>query len=509
MTTLFLGPLKRIPFVFVLFLIAFPYCCMPACTDWQSQSANTQQNSSDLAVTMKFIQDTLNGLGAVNYIAHFHDNSQGKDSTKQFREEVSGAVADSDSCRIDFHYKLSIDGKLEKDTAFRVNLKDITSTIVEYINQSFNERLAFEGRSSLRANVVPEVFPVKVYDTSKNYYWFCFPDQELADRFAKAVRRAAELCVGRNKDETGSPSTVQGAQVQGKPSNDEARPNTTAVIVASKPPKQGQSTSPKSSAVQKSQQSSGKTAPLLVDTDDTCHFFIDDEDKGQITPDTSQKFPVGLGEHILKCKNDAIPDLVWRKVVDVKDTSQVAAVVSLKALHVQYNQAVSKVQNQKAEADAAAAKQLAEAQAEEKQREAAKTEFPKKIFDTVSGTWGIDIPVPPWCLNGICLDSSPITYRLTFKELTDRGILFSLQWEDRNVSKGNPMKGNRYEGYYNPSPPNRLRGIPFDCDRVTMPYDWTPCGSVDEGFAPGSVTILSQDQIELLYGDKRLVLTRK
>ena len=88
------------------------------------------------------------------------------------------------------------------------------------------------------------------------------------------------------------------------------------------------------SQTSKSQQSAHKTATLVVDTDDACHFFIDDEDKGQITADASHKFTVSIGDHILKCKNDSIPDLVWRKVVEVKDTSQVAAVVSLKGLHI-------------------------------------------------------------------------------------------------------------------------------------------------------------------------------
>jgi len=36
-------------------------------------------------------------------------------------------------------------------------------------------------------------------------------------------------------------------------------------------------------------------------------------------------------------------DLVWRKVLEPKDSSQGVAVVSLKALHLQYNQAVAKV----------------------------------------------------------------------------------------------------------------------------------------------------------------------
>lgn len=136
------------------------------------------------------------------------------------------------------------------------------------------------------------------------------------------------------------------------------------------------------------------TSVLLIDTDDSCRLMIDDEDKGVISPDHSQKFKITIGEHILKCTVETVPDLVWRKVVEVKDTSQVAAVISLKALHVQYSQAVTKVKTQKEEADAASAKQMQEAIAAkkqqsdaEKQREQEKAELPQKIFDLVSGSW--------------------------------------------------------------------------------------------------------------------------
>ena len=51
----------------------------------------------------------------------------------------------------------------------------------------------------------------------------------------------------------------------------------------------------------KTQRSGNKTTTLLVDTDDTCHLFVDGEDKGTITPNAPQKFMTGPDEHILKC----------------------------------------------------------------------------------------------------------------------------------------------------------------------------------------------------------------
>jgi len=82
------------------------------------------------------------------------------------------------------------------------------------------------------------------------------------------------------------------------------------------------------------------TAALLVDTDDPCRLALDGVDQGVLTPDQAKRLEVPFGEHVLKCSIEAVPDLVWRKVIEVKSSDQVAALVALKALHIQYNQAI-------------------------------------------------------------------------------------------------------------------------------------------------------------------------
>jgi hypothetical protein len=83
------------------------------------------------------------------------------------------------------------------------------------------------------------------------------------------------------------------------------------------------------------------TATLLVDTDDSCRLLLDGADQGVINPDRSKKIEVGFGEHVVKCTIETVPDLVWRKAIVVKTADQIAALVALKALHIQYDQAVA------------------------------------------------------------------------------------------------------------------------------------------------------------------------
>lgn len=112
--------------------------------------------------------------------------------------------------------------------------------------------------------------------------------------------------------------------------------------------------------------SSKPMAVLLVDTDDSCRLTVDDQDEGVITPDQSKKINVGLGDHIVKCVIEKAPDLMWRKVVEVKSSEQVAAMVALKALHIQYDQAVGQAQQQKDQATAAKERAAAEEKEETK-----------------------------------------------------------------------------------------------------------------------------------------------
>ena len=245
-----------------------------------------------------------------------------------------------------------------------------------------------------------------------------------------------------------------------------------------------------------------KGSTLLVDTDDTCHPFVDDEDKGVVTPAQSQKFKVNLGDHILKCTIESVPDLVWRKVVSVKDASQVAAVITLKALHLQYSQVVTKVKSQKDEADAAATRNLQEAESEQKQREAAKAEFPQRMFEKVKGVWtgGIDIPV----LGSTAHED----YTFEFVGVED-GLVVAFATD---VGSG---AGLTKKGTFVPEPPNRLVGTGvWQCTQVMGKYfkkwaepgtpkdkqGWQDCRHVGKG-APNEDTIIVNDYNLEVHGE--------
>lgn len=149
-------------------------------------------------------------------------------------------------------------------------------------------------------------------------------------------------------------------------------PRVTLLLTIVLHPTTGQTKSSASGATQNAE----KTAMLLVDTDDACRLTVDDQDEGLITPAQSKKIRVSLGDHIVKCVVEQIPDLMWRKVVQVKGSDQVVAMVALKALHIQYNQAAGRVQQQKEKATAPVDKQKTD-----------EAEFPERVFGQLRGVW--------------------------------------------------------------------------------------------------------------------------
>ena len=215
-----------------------------------------------------------------------------------------------------------------------------------------------------------------------------------------------------------------------------------------------------SAQAQSGQPSVDRSATLLVDTDDTCQLFLDDEDKGEVTPDKALKSPVGPGEHILKCKIRSAPDLVWRKVINVKDTSQVAEVVVLRSLHLQYDQ-TAKAKND----PAAVNRQLEETEAQIRLRQKAATEMPQMIFDLVKGNW-----------QGVSQGTAEVarvsqSYQYHFAVLEDGHIVAYL-------TLGGTM---RYKETFTPVPPNRLQGETTLCVATTDKQFMKPGSKKDAG----------------------------
>jgi hypothetical protein len=158
--------------------------------------------SPSLEVTMKFIQDKLNDVGQVEFNAYTHDTADDRDwMSVQGGAAVTEVLADPSACRV--NYRSSDFAKGHGDRSF--SLKAVAEIAVMPMEQWMKESLTAAGRSSWNSRVDRSVFVLEVRRTDKasdltgfsaNHDVFYFYDEQMANRVAKAMLHAVELCGG-------------------------------------------------------------------------------------------------------------------------------------------------------------------------------------------------------------------------------------------------------------------------------------------------------------------------
>jgi hypothetical protein len=154
-----------------------------------------------LEVTMKFIQEKLD-VGPVNFAAYVHDNAVGNDWTNQFKIEITNIAANAGTCRISYHLKNGINGAAGQDADFWFLLNTVPDVAVMPIEPALKEADTGGGHPTWNSRVEPPVFVLRVHRTDiKGNNDFYFFDEQMANRVAKALVHAVELCGGGGKTE--------------------------------------------------------------------------------------------------------------------------------------------------------------------------------------------------------------------------------------------------------------------------------------------------------------------
>jgi hypothetical protein len=154
-----------------------------------------------LAETMQYIQEKLNDLGTVTWIEFNQFANNGSTSTDTLSNETSHVVADTNQCRISFYRKGIQNGKIYKDENNSFLLRDVQEIVVRPLEQYENEYLARMGHpEEIVTSTNPPMTALGVRRPHMEDITFRFTDANLADRVAKAMLHAVELCGGGKKD---------------------------------------------------------------------------------------------------------------------------------------------------------------------------------------------------------------------------------------------------------------------------------------------------------------------
>jgi hypothetical protein len=147
-----------------------------------------------LAATMQFLQEKLNDIGKVSYVMFIHNTTTEEDFTATKTDEVTNVTADPNKCQIAYPYTNS-----EVGDGFL--LRDVQDVVIEPFVQYLNDVMAAAGNPNLIASSTnPPLTALLVYRPHGVVNYLPFTDPQLADRVAKAMTHAVELCGGGNKD---------------------------------------------------------------------------------------------------------------------------------------------------------------------------------------------------------------------------------------------------------------------------------------------------------------------
>jgi len=167
----------------------------------QQPAAAPADDGPSLATTMQFIQDKLNDIGKVAYVTFRQDVSDGRTATYTRTSEISNVVADQNQCRISYDRKGTGDGKTYKDENNVFSLRDVQDIMVRPWEQLETEYQAKNGYPNvIVTSNNPPITVLEVRRPHGEENIFLFTDANLADRVAKALTHAVELCGGGNKE---------------------------------------------------------------------------------------------------------------------------------------------------------------------------------------------------------------------------------------------------------------------------------------------------------------------
>jgi hypothetical protein len=179
-----------------------------------------------LEVTMKFIQEKVTEQGKLNFAVLTHDDITGEDGAARYSLEVSNLALDAANCAYQQQSKFSIDnrngagaGRIDShDFKIEGPVKSMTKSVqVMPAEYWWKLELAEEGTPSRTARVEPAYFVLSLGPAHKGVECktdgkavecgdptlldrmtktWAFRDENTADRVAKAMVHAVELCGG-------------------------------------------------------------------------------------------------------------------------------------------------------------------------------------------------------------------------------------------------------------------------------------------------------------------------
>ena len=154
------------------------------------------QAGQGLDVTLAFIRDKVAQQGPINYAGVTHDSADGASWGTQFNVEASNVTADAPACQLNFHWRTVVDGKASFDGEVTIPFGKVDRVAVTSMEADTTRLTAEGGHPTWTTKVTPAVWVAGYHRVDGRNGSLDFHDRDLAERVARAMRHAAQLCGG-------------------------------------------------------------------------------------------------------------------------------------------------------------------------------------------------------------------------------------------------------------------------------------------------------------------------
>jgi hypothetical protein len=152
-----------------------------------------------LKETLTFIRDRFADQGQVNYTIRLHDSADGSDWSQAMSGQATNVRFDVGDCTLSYHWNTSSDGKQIQDFDVTWNFTNGRKVGVVSREEEIRTQAINDGHTTWTAIVSPPVWVVSL--TFSDHTGVAnFTNKDTAEKFARAVDHAMDLC-GASKDD--------------------------------------------------------------------------------------------------------------------------------------------------------------------------------------------------------------------------------------------------------------------------------------------------------------------
>lgn len=149
-----------------------------------------------LADTLQVIQTNVSRQGVLSWVASYHDTADGTNWSHALTFEITAMTSDPATCTINYHGKITSDGAVTANQDLKVSLHDVQDVTLTTGSQRQAKNITAAGHTTWSSTVTPNIFDLIVTVSANSQYYFIFSDEDTANRVAKAMGHAVELCGG-------------------------------------------------------------------------------------------------------------------------------------------------------------------------------------------------------------------------------------------------------------------------------------------------------------------------